>query len=427
MQTEIPLDAETLQHRLDGLMKLVDITRELAAKHSLNDVLQSITEKAVEALNCERASLFLYDEEKEELFTRVATKLEIEEIRSSIETGITGWVVRRKRVANIPDPQEDARWNSAIDKQTGFTTRNILASPLIATHDDRLVGVLQLLNKHGTHFDEFDEKLVTAFASHAATAIERAELLERAERSQKLQFAVELGHRIQSGFLPEKLPKIEGYQLAAWWEPAEDVSGDYYDLIKLPDCRLGLAVADVSGHGIGPSLIMASVRAMLRVIVRNYSNPDDILERLSQSIDPDLKEGRFITFLMAAVNPTTHELTFCNAGHGPAFVYHKAGNEFDELKATTLPLGIRHEEGFPAGEPITLEKGDVVLLATDGTIELRNEEGEFFGKERLKKLVADHCHQTAEEIVQTLKTTIGEFRTDPPPDDVTFVVLKREG
>ena len=288
-----------------------------------------------------------------------------------------------------------------------------------------MVGVLQLLNKHDAEFDEFDEELVTAFASHAATAIERAELLDQAKRSHELQNAVELGHRIQASFLPDKLPEIEGYQLAAWWEPAEEVSGDYYDLLKLPDCRLGLVVADVSGHGIGPSLIMASVRAMLRVIVRNYSNPDDILERLSLSIHTDLREGRFITFLMAAVNPATHELSFCNAGHGPAFVYRKASDEFIDLKATTLPLGIQHDCGFPAGEPLTLEEGDVVLLATDGTIELRNASGEFFGKERLMQHIADNSNSTAEEIVQSLKSAINNFHTETPPDDVTFVVLKR--
>ena len=129
MPAESPLDSETLQHRLDGLMKLIDVTRDLAAKQDLNEVLHTVAEKAVEALDCERASLFLYDKEKEELFTRIVTKLEIEEIRSSIETGITGWVVRRRRVANIPDPHADARWNSAIDKKTGYHTRNILAAP----------------------------------------------------------------------------------------------------------------------------------------------------------------------------------------------------------------------------------------------------------------------------------------------------------
>src|SRR5690606_32135360 len=127
-------------------------------------------------------------------------------------------------------------------------------------------GVLQLLNRRSGAFDEFDEKLIQAFASHAATAIERGRLMEKARKSQAMQLALEMSRSIQTGFLPRQLPAIPGYDLAAWWQPAEEVSGDYYDVIPLPDGRIGLIVADVSGHGIGPSLIMASVRAMLRVL-----------------------------------------------------------------------------------------------------------------------------------------------------------------
>ena len=421
------LDPETLQKRLNGSVKLVETTCRLAAQHDLDQILELVTSSVCEALDCERASLYLYDEEHGEVYTRVVTELEIEEIRSSIENSITGWVARRRKIANIPDPFVDARWNSAIDKITGFHTLNILAAPLISTHDDRLVGVLQLLNKREGSFDEFDEQLIQAFASHAATALERAQLLEQARQSHELQLSAEMGHRIQSSFLPSHLPEIPGYEVAAWWQPAESVSGDYYDLVKLRDGRLGLVVADVSGHGIGPSLIMASVRAMLHVLTLTISEPEKILSLLSETITPDLHDGRFITFLMVALDSQTHEMTFANAGHAPALHFERASGRFHSLESTGLPIGFDSDDTISAGRTIRLAPGDVVLLATDGVIELMNEQREMFGRERLERLVRENCKRSAADILSIIRDAVNEFHPHThPPDDVTVMVLERK-
>jgi len=426
MKTAKPPYEETYQRQLTALKKLLSVTRELAAQNNLDDVLQVVTRSARDALSCERASLYLYDEQQQELYTRVATKLEIEEIRSSIENGITGWVARRRKSANIPDPKLDARWNSSIDRQTGFETRNILAQPLISQHDDRLLGVLQLLNKRGGDFDEFDEQLAEAFAAHATTALERAGLLEETRRSQELQTAIDLGRGIQKGFLPDELSRIPGYDVAAWWEPAEQVSGDYYDLFPLPDCRTGLVVADVSGHGVGASLMMASARAMLRVLSRTASDPDDIVFRLTNCMKPDLKEGRFITLLMTALDPQTHELTWANAGHAPAFVYRRQSDEFETLEPTTVPLGFPAVEGDAPEQSLTLDEGDVLVLATDGIIELRNANQQMFRRDRLEELVRQHADGSAEDLVAAVRESVNAFcPCAAPPDDMTLLIAKR--
>lgn len=412
--------------RLAGLMKLVEITCELAAQHELDDILKTVTTGVCDALECERASLFLHDEEARELYTRTVTELEIQEIRFPADTGISGWVIARGQVANIPDPYADARWNSKFDKQTGFRTRNILAAPVVSPRDGRKVGVLQLLNKHEGAFDPTDERILQAFAAHAATALERAQLLEEAKRHQQLQVSIELGRSIQASFMPQRLPDVCGYEVAAWWQPAEAVGGDYYDLLRLPDGRLGIVVADVSGHGIGPSLIMASLRAMLRVMTRTGSEPRDILRGLSQTIYADLQDSRFITFLLVALDPQTHGLTFTNAGHGPALHYRRAADEFRELESTGLPIGVLEDGDIEVSEPLTLEPGDKLLLATDGAVELTNERDEMFGVERLKQLVRDHRDRSARELLETLQRAITEFHPCMhPPDDVTLLVLGR--
>lgn len=423
----VPHSPEVLDNRLRASVKLVETTCHLASEHDLDKILEMVTNDVCEALGCERASLYLYDEDGDELYTRVVTELEIEEIRSSLESGITGWVARRQKIANIPDPRVDARWNSAIDRKTGFQTRNILAAPLISAHDGRLIGVLQLLNKHEEAFDEFDEQLIQAFAGHAASAVERARLLDAARRSQELQVSIDMGRSIQAGFLPGSLPDVPGYEIAAWWQPAEQVSGDYYDLVHLPDGRLGLVIADVSGHGVASSLIMASVRAMLRVLASRGSEPAHIVSTLSETVAPDLNSGRFITFLMVALDPQRHELTYANAGHAPALHFERNVGRFHELFSTGLPMGFSAEHEIPSGDAVNLQPGDMVILATDGTTELKNAEGEMFGRKRLETLIRNHGDRPAHELLDIIRKAITEFNPAPhPPDDITLLILERK-
>ncbi len=411
---------------LNGLMKLVETTCELAAQHELDDILRTVTLGACEALDCERASLFLLNDNGKELFTRTVTELEIEEIRFPIERGIAGWVVQHRQLLNIPDPYRDERFNPSFDRQTGFHTRNILAAPVVSPHDDRTVGVLQILNKRGGPFAEYDERVLEAFAAHAATALERAKLLLEAKKSQELRLAIEVGRKIQASFLPRSLPDVPGYQMAAWWQPAEAVSGDYYDVLRLPDGRWALVIADVSGHGVGPSLIMASARAMLRVMAEAGSEPNEILSLLSETIYPDLQENLFITFLIIALDPGKNELVFANAGHGPVLHYHQKQDQFTTLDATGLPVGVLEKNRYPPSQTVPLDAGDCLLLLTDGAFELRNAEDEQFGVERLKQLIRENCRRSAQEIVETLRHAISVFNPDKlPPDDITLLVLKR--
>lgn len=412
--------------RFAALHKLLRVALDLATVNELDRILEIVTGGVCDAVDCERASLFLYDDAQQELFTRVTTELEISEIRHRTDAGVTGWVARHRQIANVPHPPSDERWNPGFDRRTGFTTRNILAVPVTSDVDGRLLGVLQLLNKTSEGFDDFDAQLIQVFAGHAATALERRRLQDEAQRSHQYAAALETARGIQAGLLPQHLPNVPGYRVAALWQPAEFVSGDYYDWLPLNDGRLALVVGDVSGHGIGAALIMASVRAMLHVLMRTHSSPEAILPLLHQSMAADLRDSRFVTLVMATVDPATHEVCYANAGHAPALHYRAATGEFVRLATTSLPIGFPQLELPPGDHQFTLAPDDLLLLGTDGIVEVTNEAGELFKTERLMDLVRRHHRGGPQHLVRIIGETIQTFHGKPLlPDDCTLVVVER--
>jgi sigma-B regulation protein RsbU (phosphoserine phosphatase) len=292
-----------LERRLAGLERLLEVTRVLAAEVDLKRILATIAGAACRAIDCERASIFQYDPKTRELYTSVATELEIQEIRKGIDSGISGYVARERRMLNVADPQSDSRWDSTVDLVTGFRTRSILAAPLVSSHDDSLLGVVQLLNNRGGPFDRTDEELLAAFSQHAAVALDRARLVEEIRRRQEVEVSLQVAREIQRGFMPENMPSIPGYQAASWWFPNQAVGGDYCDIVPMRDGRYCLCVADVSGHGLGPSLLMASVRAALRALLLDHASPRVLMELLGQAMSGDLRQGRFITIVVGLLDP----------------------------------------------------------------------------------------------------------------------------
>ncbi len=419
------LSNQELHGRLEGLTRLLDVTRTMAAEVDATAMLESITHNACRAMDCERASLFQYDPETEELYTRVATELEIREIRHRVELGVTGAVARCREIANIPDPTLDLRWQSGFDQKTGFHTRNILAAPLISQHDHSLLGVLQCLNKRGRAFDKFDEELIEAFSQHATAALDRIRIVEAAQRRQEVEFSLNTAKEIQQGFMPQDLPQPPGYELGLWWHPNEAVGGDYCDLI-LRDKELYLVIADVSGHGLGPALLMASVRAALRALIIEHPTPDDLLTRLNVAASDDLPEGKFVTIVVARLNLDSHTLEFANAGHAPALHYAAAEDAFDALEATGVPLGVLPSEEYPLGRTRSLAVDDVLLLCTDGIVEVMDAEDRTFGLERLEGIVRANKHNGMQAIVNAVAEAVSDhFHGAFPSDDLTIIAAKR--
>jgi len=415
-----------LTRRLEGLSRLVEVTHSLAAEIDLTKLLDVIARQACRALDCDRASVFQYDGDTHELFTVLATELEVSEIRIPLDRGIAGHVARTRQLANVPDPAADPRWNPDVDRATGYRTTSILAAPLLSPHTGNLIGVISLLNKNNGGFDALDEELLTSFSQHAGIAIHRAHLVEELRRQGQIQASLNVAREVQRGFMPDKLPSIPGYEVDTWWFPNEAVGGDYCDVVPLRDGRMGLVIADVSGHGLGPSLLMASVRAALRALILEHTSTEVLLNMLSHALLSDLQDGRFITMVLAALDAEKHCVEFANAGHAPALHYRAASDSFHELEATGLPLGVLDRPEYPSGPPFQMEVGDLVLLCTDGIVEAMNEESQQFGQKRLEEIVRRMARHPVPELTHAIGDAVSaHYIGESPPDDLTVLCVRR--
>ena len=236
-------------HSLPGLNRLLEVTQVLAEEIDTTRILERIAAEATIALHCDRAILYEYDAKRNMLTAAAGAGYELV---LNLAQGIPAFVARERTMVNVADPAADPHWDAAYDRLVGYETRTVLAVPLVASRDGRLLGVLEMLNNVGGPFDSDDEALALAFSHHAAAALDRARLLAEIEQRRELEVSLSVAREVQRRFMPSKLPDIPGYEVATWWYPNEAVGGDYCDVIPLSGGQFALCVADVSGHGLGP-------------------------------------------------------------------------------------------------------------------------------------------------------------------------------
>lgn len=405
------------------LQKVLEITRVMAAAVELDDVLHLIVDRGMELLDAERASLFLYESDTNELVSRIAS--DVDEIRFSADRGIAGATIHTKQTLTVPDARADPRFNPEIDRKTGFHTRNILSVPL-SDHQGQLVGVLQVLNKRSGAFTDDDIALAETLGAQAGVSLQRARLIEHYVRQQEMERAMRIAREIQQGLFPSEAPRICGFDVAGFSEPADDTGGDTYDFLPLPTGEWMLAVADASGHGIGPALVIAETRAMLRAISLQDCGVSEVLATANTLLSHDL-EGRFVTCFLGLLDPLRSSLMYATAGHGPLLFYDRNRDEFTRTVATGLPLGIMADVDYSQIIAHTFGPSDFAAITTDGFFEADNAAGELFGVDRMVDVLRRDRDLPSEQMIRNLHQAVLSF-TDgrPQSDDLTAIVIRRK-
>ena len=232
---------------------------------------------------------------------------------------------------------------------------------------------------------------------------------------------IEEARAIQQGFLPREIPQLAGYEIAAAWQPARVVGGDYYDVLAFGGESLGICIADVAGKGMPAAMLMSNLQASVRGLASPKVSPDSICARLNSLVCGNIASDRFITFFYAQLDGSARRLRYANAGHNVPIVLHEDGS-CDRLEVGGGVLGVFQIQTFMMGTQ-ELAPGDRVVLFTDGVTEARNADGEEFGEGRLVRLLEENRKASAQDLQIAILRTAGDFCQGNWHDDATLVVI----
>jgi serine phosphatase RsbU (regulator of sigma subunit) len=305
--------------------------------------------------------------------------------------------------------------------------------PLVSQGE--LIGLLNLGPRLSQQeYSADDRKLLNDLATQTAPAVQVAQLVRQQQRQaqerERIEQELRVARLIQQTLLPKEVPDLEGYKLAAYYQPAREVGGDFYDFLKLDDEHLGLVVGDVTDKGVPAAIVMATTRTMLRASAQRLDSPGEVLKRVNDVIVRDIPPNMFITCLYAILNLESGLLRYANAGHDLPYRRRRRsssnnGGGAEELRATGMPLGLLPGMSYEEKE-IVLDRGDSVLFYSDGLVEAHDPHRQMFGFPRLQGLVGAH-RSDGPAMVNFLLSELARFTGEEweQEDDITLVTLDR--
>ncbi len=382
-------------------------------------------DEVIAALRAERAFLMLREDDGRLVF-RSARGINQQTIEAP-EFQISRGVVERVAREGVPILTGDAQSDSQLNLQNSVMMlglRSILCVPLQLK--GKGLGVIYVDNNlYSGIFTKSHLELLTAIAASAAVAIENARLYQLAVEKGRMERELQLARDVQASLLPRSTPNISGWQFAAWWKPAREVAGDYYDFIFGEDGRIGLVIADVTDKGMPAALFMALTRSVIRASSARRTSAAECINDANRLICADSLNGMFVTLFYGQLDPASGELTYVNAGHNPPFVFSVSSGKVTTLRPTGAALGV--EESFVLKQKVlTLDPGDTILLFTDGASEAMDKNEQFFGEENLERILLENRDSSAEKIVSAFENALRIHTGDTAPyDDITLMVVKR--
>lgn len=450
-----------VQSRL--LENFVNFARSSANEHVLSRLLQKTLEVSAEITAADKGSLFLVDKEgavTHSILTRVDPTPEQRSkiIGQVFDEGLAGWVRRNRKVGLIVDTRDDDRWVSLPNQP--YTVGSALSVPVL--RGDNLMGIITLLHDQPGHFDQETADLMLLTAGQIAGALENARLYSKLDKSYRsleqakhkietyskaLHDEMEKGRKIQRDFLPTTVPELPGWEIAFYFHPARQVSGDFYDAFLLPGDLVGLVIADVCDKGVGSALFMALFRSLIRVFSgqinlqgvmvpgsENHgvdSNGDHLFQALhAVALTNDYiaqehgEEGMFATLFFGVLDPLSGRLTYVNGGHEPLVLLNRSGIK-KLLKATGPVVGMMADMAYKVGQ-VQMEPDDFLVGYTDGVTEAMSPDNELYSKDRVLSLLKKPAATAALQIEQIKSDIFSHIGDAPQFDDITMIAVHRK-
>jgi sigma-B regulation protein RsbU (phosphoserine phosphatase) len=410
---------ERVRAQADTLLLLNEVGRETSSILDVEELLRRAAEQTKRVIDYQILSIMLYDEEQKVFRHRVDVKhgQRVQgKLRAAASEGIVGAAATLRQPVLVPDVTADPRYILANPE-----TRSELAIPMM--HKGRVIGVLDLESPQLNYFTDDHVQTLSILAANFAVSLENARLYEQVARDEaRLDRDLQAAKRIQGALLRSVPSDDYGLDMAARYLSARELGGDLYEFLRYGPQQLGVALGDVSGKGTAAALYGAVAIGIMRSLAPQKLQPAEMLRQMNEIIGERRIEGRFMTACFASWQKNRSKLRVANAGQSQPLLY-KDGR-CGKVELTGFPLGIFEDVTYDEWG-VTLDTGDILVFHSDGIAETANSEGQFFGMERLRKIIEDHHKLNAAELIDRVFSEVDWFSADAPlSDDRTLVVLK---
>jgi len=416
---------------VDKLRMLLDITKTISRSLDLDEVLNVVMDTLDSLIPYDAAGIYLVkcsrplaerDGEPDEtcVFHTEAVRgydiADLQELRLKMGEGLIGHVAVSGKPYIARDVRNDPRYINARAR-----TRSEMVAPIIS--NEEVIGVFDLESDELDAYSEDDLEVLMLLASQVAIIIDKVMLHEQLIEKQRLETQLEVARQVQLELLPPRDPQLEGFDISAYNFPTEEVSGDYYDWVRVYDDQIGVMIADVAGKGMPAALLMAFLRASLRAASHIGYAPHISMSKVNYLLWESIERNQFVTAFYGILDATNRTLAYSNAGHNPPLLIDVDGKtRFEERGG--VPLGMfrdsRYYEYFA-----TIEPGQMLVLYTDGVTEAMNPSGEEYGGQRLVAAALRGRHLSARELIDFIHRDVIDWTGGlGAHDDVTFFIIK---
>jgi serine phosphatase RsbU (regulator of sigma subunit) len=431
---------DSAQEQAYASAALLQVAQAVVSLNNLDEILGTIIRIMPILVGVDRCVLYLWDADKEAFCPYEEYGLSEEDEGEFWENDFSLDVSplldaarEQSRLLAVPSDEsksiQDWMTMEAPDEaeENNVLTSNrqlLLTVPLLIKND--IFGILLVEEAPGgLRFRARRLDIINGIAQQAALAVQNDRLQDEKVLRERLETEAQLARQIQQTFIPETMPLLSGWDLAARWRTARQVGGDFYDVMEFPDGRIGLFIADVADKGMPAALFMSLTRTLVHAAVIDTESPAVALRRVNDLLIPDTQQGMFVTAVYAVLYPDTGKLVYANAGHNPPFwVNYDDGVE--RLTRTGMALGVIEGEQIEE-RSITLAIGDCLLFYTDGLNESFSPDGDIFGEERIIAALQAGKSKSAERILQGIEADLDDFVGDEDQsDDLTMLILCKE-
>jgi sigma-B regulation protein RsbU (phosphoserine phosphatase) len=420
---QLEKEIQRLKTAVEELTVLNDLAVAASSSLEVDEMLDTILKKSIKALNAEQGSISLVTEQRDKPFKTLIRYGNRTNHLPSYRVGdhITGWVLKQQRPLIIEKLAQDKRFQPS--EQERKEIRSVLCVPIWCKA--KIIGIIMLTNKKtGEPFNSDDLRLLSIIAPQSGQLIQNSRLQEEAIEKKRMEQELVLARRIQMGLLPNLEQLTSDLDISSYFNPAEEVGGDYYDYFPLGEGQIGIVIADVSGHGASAAMMMTMVKGVLHSITHEFSSADQALNDINSILTRIVPKEIFITMMFLVFDISKKVLRFSNAGHIPLLYYNSQSNSCQLVECRGCALNLTTEATFLVKE-MAFKRDDLFFIYTDGVTEAVNETMEMFEETRLIREVEEIAKESAAGVIDHLKAKLNDFTgRRPQEDDILMLALK---